>query len=94
MGIDLEPAHISLACGSPLWEDGAQIERDCGVGLRGPRQMTLSSGAFWRWLAQESLCSENHESLYVGGWPVKGATLALRRLKCVSVEEQIPENSE
>jgi hypothetical protein len=28
------------------------------VGLRGPPQMTLSSGEFWRRFAQESRCSE------------------------------------
>jgi hypothetical protein len=52
--------------------------------MRGPPQMTLSSGTFWWWLAQESRCSENQEGFYVGWWPIKGAILALRRLKCLS----------
>ena len=64
---------------------GAATLLRCGVSLRGPLQMTLSSGIFWRQLAHESRCSENHNGFYVGWWPVKGSILALRRLKCLSV---------
>jgi hypothetical protein len=49
--------------------------------------MTLSSGAFWWRLAQESHCIENHECFYFAWWPIKKAILALGRLKCLSVIE-------
>jgi hypothetical protein len=61
----------------------------CGVSLRGPPQMPLSSGTFWWWLAMDSRCSENRESFYVGWWPIKGAILALGRLKCLSVIRRV-----
>jgi len=58
----------------------------CGVSLRGPPQIPLSSGTFWWWLAMDSLCSENREDFYVVWWPINSAILDMGRLKCLSVD--------
>lgn len=55
------------------------------LSARGPQQMTLSSGAF-RWRTNlEERCGENHESFYMGWWPINSAKHALLRLKLLSV---------
>lgn len=55
------------------------------VGVRGPPQMTLSSGTLWWWPAQESRCSENPEGFYVVQYHLCRAILGLMWLESLSV---------
>ena len=57
----------------------------CWRGLRGPPQMTLSTASFGNGSPRNHAVVRITKVFAQGWWPIQGAILALRRLKCLSV---------